>query len=232
MKIPIIRDVLEESDALARQNLERFNSEGIYVVNMMSSPGAGKTTLLERTISELKSKGLKCAVIEGDITSTIDSEKLAHLNIPIVQANTQPFGGDCHVGSHLVHAALKMLPLHDLNYIFIENIGNLVCPAEFYLGEHIKIVVLSLPEGEDKPVKYPLMFRECKACLLNKMDLLPHLDVDIPLLNKNLVHVNGELTVFPVSAKTGSGFPAWIDWLESRRSNVAKVAIRELEQAN
>lgn len=232
MKIPIIRDVLEESDTLARQNYERFNSEGIYVVNMMSSPGAGKTTLLERTISELKSKGLKCAVIEGDITSTIDSEKLAHLKIPIVQANTQPFGGDCHVGSHLVHAALKMLPLHDLNYIFIENIGNLVCPAEFYLGEHIKVVVLSLPEGEDKPVKYPLMFRECNACLLNKMDLLPHLDVDIPLLNRNLVHVNGELTVFPVSAKTGSGFAAWIEWLESHRANASQAAIRELEQAN
>lgn len=232
MKIPIIRDVLEESDALAKKNRERFEAEGIFVVNMMSSPGAGKTTLLERTISELKSKGLHCAVIEGDITSTIDSEKLAHLQIPIVQANTQPFGGDCHVGSHLVHAALDMLPLHELNYIFIENIGNLVCPAEFYLGEHLKVVVLSLPEGEDKPLKYPLMFRECTACLLNKIDLLPHLEVNVPLLNKNLVQANGELTVFPVSAKTGSGFPAWINWLESRRADAPKLYMHEHEHSN
>ena len=217
MKIPIIRNVLEESDTLARENRVTFDANGIFVVNIMSSPGAGKTTLLARTIAELKALHFNCAVIEGDITSTVDSERLLHLNIPIVQANTQPFGGDCHVGSHLVKAALEMLPMDKLDFIFVENIGNLVCPAEFDLGEHVKVVVLSLPEGEDKPLKYPLMFRQCSVCLLSKIDLLPHLDIDVLALNKNLATINGELTVLPISAKTGIGFQAWTNWLIGRK---------------
>lgn len=222
MSIPIIRDVLEESNALAERNRAAFDEHGIFVVNVMSSPGAGKTTLLGRTITELQSAGLRCAVIEGDITSTIDSERLAPLGIPIVQANTQPFGGDCHVGSHLVNAALALLPLDNLDYIFIENIGNLVCPAEFDLGEHAKVVVLSLPEGEDKPMKYPLMFRECQMCLINKMDLLPYLDINVPRLHRNLELVNGDLQVLLVSGKTGLGIPVWCEWLESLRTAAQK----------
>lgn len=217
MQIPVLTNLLEESDALANTNRQIFDSAGVFVVNMMSSPGAGKTTVLAKTIELLSERGLRCAVLEGDITSTLDSERLAPLGVPVVQANTEPFGGDCHVGSHFVKAALDHLPIQELDYLFIENIGNLVCPAEFYLGEHRKVVVLSLPEGEDKPLKYPLMFRECQACLLNKLDLLPYLDVSVSLLRERLATVNGGLTVFPVSAKTSIGLGAWIEWLEKGR---------------
>jgi len=220
MRIPVLTNLLEESDALANLNRQTFDAAGVFVVNLMSSPGAGKTTILAKTIELLRDRGLRCAVLEGDITSTLDSERLAPLGVPVVQANTEPFGGDCHVGSHFVKAALDHLPIHDLDYLFIENIGNLVCPAEFYLGEHRKVVVLSLPEGEDKPVKYPLMFRECQACLLNKLDLLPYLDVSVPLLRERIATVNGGLTVFPVSAKTGIGLGSWIEWLELGRTEL------------
>jgi hydrogenase nickel incorporation protein HypB len=213
MNIPVVRDVLEESNAVAIQNRIAFASANVFVVNMMSSPGAGKTTLLFQTISELMKQGQKCAVIEGDITSTLDSEKLAPLGIPVVQANTEPFGGDCHVGSHLVKGALHFLDLEAIDFLFIENIGNLVCPAEFYLGEDRKVVVLSLPEGEDKPLKYPLMFRECHLCLLNKVDLEPYLDVVPQRIVENIHAVNGRLPVMPVSAKTGEGMNDWIRWL-------------------
>lgn len=217
MNIPIVKDVLEESNALAAENRRIFAFRGVFVVNLMSSPGAGKTTLLQRTIRELQQRGERCAVIEGDITTTIDSERLAPLGIPIVQANTQPFGGDCHVGSHLVHAALAQLPVEALDFLFIENIGNLVCPAEFDLGEHRKVVVLSLPEGEDKPLKYPLMFRECQLCLLNKVDLREHLDVDIDTVTSNIRQVNGTMPVLPVSARTGLGMDDWLGWLLAAR---------------
>ncbi|MCB9367319.1 MAG: hydrogenase nickel incorporation protein HypB [Calditrichaeota bacterium] len=218
MKIPVVSNVLEESDALAKKNRATFDVHNLFVVNIMSSPGAGKTTLLVRTIAELKQKGYRCAVIEGDITSTIDSERFSPLEISVVQANTAPFGGDCHVGSHLVHAALQMLPLAELDFIFIENIGNLVCPAEFYLGEHKKVVVLSLPEGEDKPMKYPLMFRECQLCLVSKTDLLPFLDTDIATLRRNLDLVNGDLEVIEISAKVGIGLENWLSWLVNGKS--------------
>lgn len=213
MDIPIIRDVLEESNALANENHALFDKHGVFVVNIMSSPGSGKTTLLSKTIPLLQKRGLKCAVIEGDITSTIDSERLKPLGIPVVQANTEPFGGDCHVGSHLVQAALKHFDLAATDILFIENIGNLVCPAEFYLGEHKKVVVLSITEGEDKPLKYPLMFRECKACVLNKMDLAPHLDVNIETFKGNIRKTNGGIDILPVSSKTGEGVEQWVDWL-------------------
>ena len=218
MDIPVVSDVLEESNVIAIQNRMLFDEMHIFVVNIMSSPGAGKTTLLQRTIEELKRQGQKCAVIEGDITSTIDSEKLAPLGIPVVQANTEPFGGDCHVGSHLVQAALEFIDLTATDFLFIENIGNLVCPAEFYLGEDRKVVVLSLPEGEDKPLKYPLMFRESHLCLLNKMDLAPYLDVDHERIADNIRKINGRLPVLPVSAKTGEGLRQWIGWLMAHRA--------------
>ena len=213
MDIPIIRDVLEESNARAQENRALFDRHGVFAVNIMSSPGSGKTTLLAKTIPLLQQRGLSCAVIEGDITSTLDSERLKPLGIPVVQANTEPFGGDCHVGSHLVQAALKHFDLARVNVLFIENIGNLVCPAEFYLGEDRKVVVLSITEGEDKPLKYPLMFRECSACLLSKMDLAPHLDVNVETLKENLRRINGRLTVIPISAKTGEGIERWVEWI-------------------
>jgi hydrogenase nickel incorporation protein HypB len=208
---------LEESNALAEQNRASLVSADVFAVNIMSSPGAGKTTLLQRTIRLLQAQGKSCGVIEGDITTTLDSERLAPLGVPVVQVNTQPFGGDCHIGAHLVQAALRHFDLPVLDYLFIENIGNLVCPAEFDLGEHRKVVVLSLPEGEDKPLKYPLMFRECHLCLLNKMDLLPYLDVDMGNLTDNIRQINGQLPVLPISAKTGDGLEAWVHWLLASR---------------
>jgi hydrogenase nickel incorporation protein HypB len=213
MEITIVRDVLEESNQRAQENRKLFDQHGIFVVNIMSSPGSGKTTLLQKTIPMLQEMGLPCAVIEGDITSTLDSERLKPLGIPVIQANTEPFGGDCHVGSHLVQAALKHIDLEKIAILFIENIGNLVCPAEFYLGEDCKVVVLSITEGEDKPVKYPLMFRECRLCLLSKMDLAPHLDLKMDLLRENLRTVNGNLDVIPISSKTSDGLSNWVEWL-------------------
>jgi hydrogenase nickel incorporation protein HypB len=213
MEIPVIRDVLEESNALAKENRARFDEHKLFVVNIMSSPGSGKTTLLQKTIPLLQERGLRCAVIEGDITSTLDSERLSPLGIPVVQANTEPFGGDCHVGAHLVQAALKYLDLSALDILFIENIGNLVCPAEFYLGEDRKVVVLSTTEGEDKPLKYPLMFRECAVCLISKMDLAPHLDINVELLKGNIRKTNGQIAIMPVSSKTGDGLKEWVEWL-------------------
>ncbi|MFH1011868.1 MAG: hydrogenase nickel incorporation protein HypB [bacterium] len=218
MEIPIIRDVLEESNLRAQENRALFDKHGVFVVNIMSSPGSGKTMLLQKTIPALRERGFSCAVIEGDITSTMDSERLQPLGIPVVQANTEPFGGDCHLGSHLVQAALKHLDLSAIDFLFIENIGNLVCPAEFYLGEDRRAVVLSLPEGEDKPLKYPLMFRECNLCLLNKMDLAPHLEVDIERIKGNIRKTNGQIDILPISAKTGAGVSEWIAWLLRARS--------------
>jgi hydrogenase nickel incorporation protein HypB len=218
MEIPIIRDVLEESNLRAEENRSVFDVQGIFAVNIMSSPGSGKTTLLQKTIPPLKERGFSCAVIEGDITSTIDSERLQPLDIDVVQANTEPFGGDCHLGSHLVQAALKHLDLSSIDFLFIENIGNLVCPAEFYLGENRRIVVLSLPEGEDKPLKYPLMFRECSLCLLSKMDLAPHLEINVERLKNNIRQTNGQMDILPISAKTGEGVSEWIAWLLQARN--------------
>jgi len=216
MEISVIQDVLEESNAVAKENRKIFDLNRVFVVNMMSSPGSGKTSILQRTIPVLQNLGLNCAVIEGDITSTIDSERLQPLGIQIVQANTEPFGGDCHIGSHLIKAALEYLDLTVVDILFIENIGNLVCPAEFYLGEDCKVVVLSVAEGEDKPLKYPLMFRECRVCMVSKIDMIPYLDFDLSLLEANIQKVNGQLEVLFNSAKTGEGISTWVDWLLRR----------------
>jgi len=224
MEISVVRDVLEESKAIAQANRDIFDRHQVFVVNIMSSPGSGKTSILSRTIPILQNQGLNCAVIEGDITSTLDSERLQPLGIQIVQANTEPFGGDCHIGSHLVKAALEYLDLSQIHFLFIENIGNLVCPAEFYLGEDCKAVVLSITEGEDKPLKYPLMFRECQICMVSKIDLLPYLDFDLSLLEANLQKVNGQIEVVFNSAKTGEGMSTWVDWLLRKRNNHKGVA--------
>ncbi len=218
MEISIVRDVLEESNTIARENRGLFDQNQVFVVNLMSSPGSGKTSILSRTIPILLNQGLNCAVIEGDITSTIDSERLQPLGIQIVQANTEPFGGDCHIGSHLVKAALEYLDLSSIQILFIENIGNLVCPAEFYLGEDCKAVVLSITEGEDKPLKYPLMFRECQICMVSKIDLMPYLDYDLSLLEANIQKVNSQIEVIFNSAKTGEGMSTWVDWLMRKRN--------------
>jgi len=221
MEIPVVRDVLEESNLLGLENRKIFDRYGIFAINLMSSPGSGKTTLLMKTIPVLQTMGINCAVIEGDVTSSIDSEKLQQLNIQIVQANTEPFGGACHIGSHLVKAALEFLDLSSIQILFIENIGNLVCPAEFYLGEDCKIALLSVTEGEDKPLKYPLMFRECEACIISKTDLLPHLDFDMNLLQSNIRLINSQLKIIFSSARVGEGITAWVDWIMCQKTAAA-----------
>jgi len=220
MNIPMVKNVLAESEELAHENQKRLSQKSVFTINIMSSPGAGKTAILTQTIPRLKSHGIRCAVIEGDITSTLDSELIYALNVPVVQVNTAPFGGDCHIGPHFISAALEMINLDAIDLLFVENVGNLVCPAEFNLGEDRKVVVLSLPEGDDKPLKYPLMFRVCHLCLVNKTDLTPYLDVNFENMREHICLVNGEMMVLPVSAKTGEGIQAWVDWILKERAGV------------
>jgi len=220
MNIQVVKNVLEESEQLARENHALLSAKRIFFVNMMSSPGSGKTTLLAKTIPLLHSQQIRSAVIAGDITTTLDSERLQPLGVQVVQANTAPFGGDCHIGPHLVRAALDLLDLDKVDLLFVENVGNLVCPAEFNLGEDRKVVVLSLPEGEDKPLKYPLMFRVCDLCLVNKIDLAPHLQVDAELFSRNIRSVNGGIGVLPVSGLSGEGVAVWTKWLMEQRRMV------------
>ena len=212
MEIKIVEKVLGANDAMAAQNRAWFQDKGVFVINVMSSPGSGKTTLLEATLAALSGK-LRAGVIVGDIATTYDSERLARSGAPVVQINTEPFGGDCHLAAHVVREALSGLDLDALDLIIIENVGNLVCPAEFDLGEAKKVVVLSVAEGEDKPVKYPLMFRVCDVAILNKVDLLPHLDYDKQLALRNISSVHPGLPVFETSAKTGQGLDQWLAWL-------------------
>ena len=215
MEIKLVKKVLEAHAALAGEIRAELARRRIYCLNVMSSPGAGKTTLLERTLAALAG-GLRAGVIEGDITTSRDADRIARHGIPVVQVNTEPFGGDCHVGANFVQTALEELPLEELDLIIIENVGNLVCPAEFDLGEDDKVVVFSITEGEDKPLKYPLMFRECSACVVNKLDLAPHLEVDLAALVANVRQVNPKIAVFELSAKTGEGLDAWLGWLRER----------------
>lgn len=215
MEIRIVRNVMEANDKLAAEIRQRTTASKTLLVNLMSSPGSGKTTLLEKVIPILQVKGYKVGVIEGDITTTIDAQRLQPLNIPIIQINTEPFGGDCHLGAEVILPALNNLDLTELDLVFIENVGNLVCPAEFDTGADLNIVVLSIAEGEDKPLKYPLMFRVCQMALISKTDLLPHLHLEIDLLRQNIRIVNPQIEMLVVSALTGEGLEAFSDWLIS-----------------
>jgi hydrogenase nickel incorporation protein HypB len=215
MEIKIVKKVLEAHEKLAEEIATLLARKGVYAINIIGSPGSGKTLLLERTF-EAAAAALKPGVIEGDIATTADAERLQRFGVPVVQINTGPFGGDCHLAPNLIRAALEELPLDDLDAVFVENVGNLVCPAEFNIGENEKVVVLSLAEGEDKPLKYPLAFHEAKAVVINKTDLLPHLDVNVAVLRENVAAANAALSVFEVSAKTGEGVAAWVDYVKGR----------------
>jgi len=217
MNLKIVKSVLEESDRLARENHNILLEKGVFAINLMSAPGSGKTTILKKTIPRLQALNIRSAVIEGDITSTLDSEQFQPLGIQVIQVNTEPFGGDCHIGSHFIRSALDMLDLDTVDVLFIENVGNLVCPAEFDIGEDRKVVVLSLPEGRDKPLKYPLMFRVCNLCLLNKIDLASVLEESIQSYHDNIRTINGGLAVLPVSGKTEEGLKEWIKWITNQR---------------
>ncbi len=215
MEIKVVRKVLDVNDTMAEQNRKMFSEKGIFVLNVMSSPGSGKTAILEKTLSFIM-PDIKSAVIVGDICTSNDADILAKTNVPVVQVNTGEFGGDCHLAAHVIGNAANNLDLDDIDFLIVENVGNLVCPAEFDIGESARIVVLSVTEGEDKPVKYPLMFRECNAALLNKVDLLPYLDYDKEMAIGYIHQINPDMPVFEISAKTEEGFDPWIDWLKKK----------------
>jgi len=214
MKVKVVTRILEANDRIAEENGKRFKEAGVYVVNLMGAPGAGKTTLLERTISALKPH-LKIGVIEGDIVGSDDAERISALEVPVVQINT---GGACHLDANMISEVLSELPLKDLDLLIIENVGNLVCPAEFKVGEDMKIMVLSVAEGHDKPLKYPLMFRESSALVLNKIDLLPYMNTDMNKVRNDSLALNPKLKIFEVSCSTGEGIEAWAQWLNGLRS--------------
>jgi len=213
MEIKVVKKVLSVNDAIAEEIRRLLREKGVFMINLMSSPGSGKTLILEKTISALK-KDFRIGVIVGDICTTRDSERLSRTGVPVVQINTEPFGGDCHLAANVIQGALSELKLDKLNFVIIENVGNLVCPAEFEVGEDKKVVVLSLPEGDDKPLKYPLMFRVANAAIINKVDLGPYLEVDKKRFVRHIKQINPEIPIFEMSAKTGTGFKPWLNWLK------------------
>jgi hydrogenase nickel incorporation protein HypB len=211
-KIKIAEDALDANTTIAQANRADFDRAGVRVVNMMSAPGAGKTSLLERVLGGLD--GVQVAVLEGDVQGSLDADRLASLHVPVTQINTDPgFGGECHLDANMVRSAIPSLPLEDTDLLVIENVGNLVCPAEFRVGEDARVMVAAVTEGEDKPLKYPLMFRTCELVLVNKVDLLPHLDFDLDRLLYNVEKVNPTARRILVSARTGEGIAEWRDWL-------------------
>ena len=210
-KVDINKKILGENEKFALENLFFFAKKKNLCLNIISSPGSGKTTILAKTINELKGK-IKIGVIEGDIQTDIDAERIRATEAPAVQINTE---GACHLSAAQINDALKQLPVEDLDLIFIENVGNLVCPSAFELGESGKIVVLSVPEGDDKPAKYPAIFAKSKALLINKIDLLDggQVDFDIEKAKADARRLNKNIEIFPVSARRGDGMDRWCDWL-------------------
>lgn len=209
--VKVIRNVLDANDRIAFENRELFDRNGIYVINLMSSPGAGKTSLVENTIRHFQNK-YRIAVIEGDIQDTYDADRVAALGTPVVQINT---GGGCHIDANMVREALPAFNLAQFDFIIVENVGNLVCPAEFKLGENAKIMILSVPEGADKPAKYPLMFQESAVLVINKTDLLPYVDFDMVKAKRDALRLNPGIEIFEASCKKAEGLQGWYGWLDS-----------------
>jgi len=213
MKVKVVSRILEANERIAEENRRRFKESGVFVINLMGAPGAGKTALLEKTILGLKDR-LRIGVIEGDITGTDDADRINNTGVPVVQINT---GGACHLDANMINEVLSDIPLAGLDILIIENVGNLVCPAEFRVGEDMKAMVLSITEGHDKPLKYPLMFRESAVLILNKIDLLPHTDSDIEKIKADALSLNPSLKIFEVSCRTGQGIEGWTEWLKGLR---------------
>ena len=214
-KISVVEGVLDANDTIATVNRADLDRAGVVAVNLMSAPGAGKTALLERTVGALP--GVRVGVLEGDVQGSADADRLAALHVPVTQLNTDPgFGGECHLDANMVRSALPSLPLDEIDLLVIENVGNLVCPAEFRVGEHVRVMVSAVTEGEDKPLKYPLMFRACELVLINKIDLLEHLDFDLDRFIYHLDAVHPGVERMLVSARTGAGLEAWRGWLAAR----------------
>jgi hydrogenase nickel incorporation protein HypB len=215
VKVRVVEDALDANNTIARANRADFDRAGVAVVNLMSAPGAGKTTLLEQVLGDRGSiPGLRVGVLEGDVQGSVDADRLAHLHVPVVQLNTDSgFGGECHLDANMVRSALPALALDDLDLLIVENVGNLVCPAEFQVGEDARIMVASVAEGEDKPLKYPLMFRTCELVVINKIDLLPYVDFDLERFLYHLEAVHPGVAHLEVSARTGEGVDALRAWL-------------------
>jgi hydrogenase nickel incorporation protein HypB len=212
-----LENILSANERLAAENARVFSGTGVLAVNVMASPGAGKTSLIVQTINTLGDR-TRIGVIEGDIASRVDADTIEALGIPVVQINT---GGTCHLDANMVQGALHQLPLDDLDLLFIENVGNLICPTDFALGEALKVMIASIPEGDDKPYKYPAMFAAVDAIVINKIDLLPYVDFDLEGFRKLVVGLNADVQVYEVSCKTGEGIGAWVDWSLSKTTGAS-----------
>jgi hydrogenase nickel incorporation protein HypB len=210
-RIPVVERILSANDRLAANNRERLQRHGITTINIMSSPGAGKTTLLLATIRAL-GETCKIGVIEGDVASQVDADKIAQAGVPVVQINT---GGGCHLDATMVQQALEALPLDEIQLLFIENVGNLICPAGFDLGQDYNVALLSVPEGHDKPYKYPSMFEFVDVVLVTKTDLMPYMDFELAEFRRLVQGLNPRAPVIPLSARTGEGMEAWLEWLKT-----------------
>src|SRR5436853_405810 len=212
-RVMVLENILSENDRVAGENRRDLQAAGVRTVNLMSSPGAGKTTLLQKTLEALQGR-VRIGVLEGDIATSIDADRLEGLGAAVSLVNTdQGFGGECHLDATMVRSGLSRLPLADLDLLVIENVGNLVCPAEFDVGEHARAMVYAITEGEEKPLKYPVMFRAAEVVVVNKIDLLPHLDFDLDRFLANLADINPGAEVIQASSRTGEGVNAWCDWL-------------------
>jgi len=211
-KIEIVQNILEANESIASQNQRLLDEYKVFAINIMSSPGAGKTSLILQTIARLKDK-LRIGVVEGDFASTVDADKVKNEAAAVVQITTRNMSEQCALIANMVSHALKCLPLVDIDLLLIENVGNLLCPAEFVLGEHKRVVISSLPEGDDKPIKYPVIFADADAVVINKLDLLPYVDFDIAAFEKAIKRLNPEVRILQVSCKTGAGIENWCSWL-------------------
>ena len=228
-KVKVAEDALDANTTIANANRGDFDRDEVSVVNLMSAPGAGKTTLLEASLRDLDRP--RVGVLEGDVQGSMDADRLSAMHIPVVQINTDNgFGGECHLDANMVRTALPDLDLGAIDLLIVENVGNLVCPAEFKIGEDVKAMVTSVTEGEDKPLKYPLMFRSCELVVINKTDLLPHLDFDVERLIANVDRINPEAEVMTLSARTGEGVDRFREWLlaipDRRRAEAEAPALR------
>ena len=210
--ITIERKVLEKNDEIASRNRELFKKNKLFVINLVSSPGSGKTSVIERTLEHFKGK-LNISIIEGDVQTSLDAERVSKYGVPVVQIVTN---GSCHLEAKLVQDALTNLKLDNTGLLFIENVGNLVCPAAYDLGEDMKIVIASTTEGDDKPLKYPRMFLNASVLLINKIDLLPYLNCSVDVLKKNALQINPKLEIFELSCTSSEGFEGWFGWLEKK----------------
>jgi len=208
-ELPVVEQILSANDQIALENRELLDEAGVLAVNVMASPGAGKTSLILRSIEALRGR-LRVGVIEGDVAGQVDADKVAETGTPVVQINT---GGGCHLDAPQVQKALKRLPLGEIDLLFVENVGNLICPTGFALGEHRNMMIAHVPEGHDKPIKYPGMFTMVDALVLNKVDLMPYLDFEPEAFRTAFRALNGDAPLFEVSCKTGEGLGVWVEWL-------------------